>query len=244
MLLYIVRHGIPDYATDSLTAEGQAQAEALVGRLGHLPFTALYSSPLGRARATAAPTAERLGLPLGIEDWMSENLAWEAFHFTREDGKPDWVFRGAKHKTVGRADALTADPFSLGNYESDERARAHMARIRAGSDALLARHGFTRTGLGNGYAVSPCEIDRPRESEPRIAAFCHQGFSLHWLSHLLGIPVHLFTSAFDISHTGITVLHFPPAASGTAYPVCLMHSDLSHLFTAGEPLLYNHSLPL
>ena len=29
MLLYIIRHGSPDYTTDTLTEEGQKQAEAV-----------------------------------------------------------------------------------------------------------------------------------------------------------------------------------------------------------------------
>ena len=60
MLLYLVRHGIPNYATDSLTPDGALQAEAVGKRLAATGIDEIYSSPLGRARQTAEPTARLL----------------------------------------------------------------------------------------------------------------------------------------------------------------------------------------
>ena len=64
MLLYIVRHGIPNYETDSLTPDGQKQAEAVSRRLVQAGIDEIYSSPLGRAIQTAQPTAKKLGLEM------------------------------------------------------------------------------------------------------------------------------------------------------------------------------------
>ena len=50
MLLYIVRHGHPDYATDSLTERGWLQAEAVGKRLAATGIDQVYSSPMGRAK--------------------------------------------------------------------------------------------------------------------------------------------------------------------------------------------------
>src|SRR5258708_6636195 len=73
MQLYIVRHAEPDYANDSLTPAGQLEAEALAVRMTkHLRPEVLYSSPLGRARATMRPTAEAMGLQGTILDWAGE----------------------------------------------------------------------------------------------------------------------------------------------------------------------------
>ena len=69
MLLYVVRHGDPDYEHDSLTPLGQRQAEAVARRLAVNGLDRIYSSPLGRAVATAKPTSEILRLPIEIEDW-------------------------------------------------------------------------------------------------------------------------------------------------------------------------------
>lgn len=70
----LIRHGINDYVKAGklagrlpgvhLNAEGQAQATALAERLGSAGIAAIYSSPLERTRETAAPLAERLGLPV------------------------------------------------------------------------------------------------------------------------------------------------------------------------------------
>ena len=90
MRLYLVRHGDPDYATDSLTAHGRAQAAALAE---HLPAQVLsagfggakpgargepfrvFCSPLGRAAETCAPFAERVGAEVHTREWLQE-LRW------------------------------------------------------------------------------------------------------------------------------------------------------------------------
>lgn len=67
MQLVLVRHALPERVQDSdgpadppLTALGRKQADRLVDALG-ADVTALYASPLARARATAAPLAAALG---------------------------------------------------------------------------------------------------------------------------------------------------------------------------------------
>ena len=78
-ILYLIRHGETDAnvagawqgATDSpLNPRGEAQARALARRLakeGH-PITAIYTSPLQRARQTAEIIAQALGIPSVIPD--------------------------------------------------------------------------------------------------------------------------------------------------------------------------------
>lgn len=233
MLLYIVRHGIPDYATDSLTPDGQKQAEALARRLAPLGLDEIYTSPLGRARQTAQPTCDALGLTATVEPWMSENVAWHVFHGLRPDGTPNgWAF-WKKEAFLGCDERYEErDSFSSHLYADDELAREGAAALEAASREFLARQGYEWMGKGNGYRIT-------RENNKRIAAFCHQGFGLHWLSTLLQIPYHIFTASFDISHTGISILNFADSGSGVAYPVCLCLSDLSHLYGAGLPMKYH-----
>lgn len=237
MLLYIVRHGIPDYATDSLTPAGQAQAQAVARRLCLHGIDAIYSSPKGRARQTAQPTAEALGLPVQIEPFMSEDEAWNRFHCVRADGRGGWAF-WQREKILSTEDAYTDPrPFSRGLYQDDENAAAGFRALGEASDAFLARLGYTRTGEGNAYRVTD-------GNDRRIAAFCHQGFGLHWLAYLLHFPVSLFTASFDISHTGITVLRFQDEGNGQCYPMCLCLSDLSHIYGDGLPLRYHDQVDL
>ena len=61
MLLYIVRHGDPDYANDCLTERGKLQAEAVGRRIFDAGVNVIYSSPMGRARQTAAPACRLHG---------------------------------------------------------------------------------------------------------------------------------------------------------------------------------------
>jgi probable phosphoglycerate mutase len=77
----IVRHGETDWNVagrlqgwrDSpLTPAGRAQAQALAGRLAGEPIDALVASDLGRTRATAAPIAAALGLPVAPEPGLRE----------------------------------------------------------------------------------------------------------------------------------------------------------------------------
>ena len=43
MLLYIVRHGDPDYANDTLTERGKLQAEAVGKRIAHAKVDKIFS---------------------------------------------------------------------------------------------------------------------------------------------------------------------------------------------------------
>ena len=56
MRILIIRHGDPDYAIDGLTEKGKREVALLTERLAREELTAIYCSPLGRARATIAPT--------------------------------------------------------------------------------------------------------------------------------------------------------------------------------------------
>jgi probable phosphoglycerate mutase len=55
-----------------LNAAGVRQAQELARSLERLPIDAIYSSPLERARETAAPLAERLGLGVEISPALEE----------------------------------------------------------------------------------------------------------------------------------------------------------------------------
>lgn len=92
-LFLLIRHGENDYVKTGrmagrlpevhLNERGRQQALELAGALGGLPLTALYSSPLERARETAAPLAEKLGLQAqirpglietGVGDWAGQEI--------------------------------------------------------------------------------------------------------------------------------------------------------------------------
>ena len=78
----LIRHGINDMVGQKklagwlpgvhLNDEGRAQAEALAERLRDVPISAIYCSPLERTQETAAPLAERTGLPVQIREGLGE----------------------------------------------------------------------------------------------------------------------------------------------------------------------------
>ena len=61
MKLLLIRHGDPDYEHDDLTEVGRREAALLAERIAPMPIREYYVSPLGRAKATAAPTLAKAG---------------------------------------------------------------------------------------------------------------------------------------------------------------------------------------
>jgi 2,3-bisphosphoglycerate-dependent phosphoglycerate mutase len=80
--LYLVRHAdaLPDasevapggYDQQALSALGRQQAEALANRLRDVALAAIYTSPMGRAMQTAAPTAATHHLDVQPVDGLRE----------------------------------------------------------------------------------------------------------------------------------------------------------------------------
>jgi broad specificity phosphatase PhoE len=85
-VVHLLRHGEVDNPTGviygrlpgyHLSANGRAMAEAAADYFAERPVVALFSSPMERAQETARPVAERLGLPIVIDDRLIE--AWNHF---------------------------------------------------------------------------------------------------------------------------------------------------------------------
>lgn len=80
MEMILVRHGLPirkvsedgSPADPALSDEGRAQAAAAADWLAGERIDRLYASPLRRARETAMPLADRLGLEIEIEPRVAE----------------------------------------------------------------------------------------------------------------------------------------------------------------------------
>ena len=76
MELYLVRHcQATGQALDApLTPVGEAQAQRLADALGRRGVRRIVSSPFARARASVEPLAERLGLPIEVDDRLAERV--------------------------------------------------------------------------------------------------------------------------------------------------------------------------
>ena len=229
MLLYIIRHGDPIYETDTLTEKGKRQAEAVGRRLASRRFDRVYASANKRAQETAKPFCELTGLPLQIAPWTSESLAWRDLSVETDEGRT-WAFTSVPNTAFRREESLRAgdDWHRLPEFAAIDGPAAY-GRIIAASDEFLARQGYVREGRVY-RAVRP--------NDERVAVFCHQGFGLTWLSHLLQIPPQMFWASFDITHTGVTILQFKADKNGFAAPRCLCFSDMSHLYAERLPMVY------
>ena len=235
MLLYIIRHGDPDYANDCLTEKGKKQAEALGKRLSIQGFDEIYSSPMGRARQTAEPTCRLLGIDAVIENWMSEDMAWNDFSVVNEDGIRGWSFHCQNTELLKDFNSSNAAWYDLDVFSGCSKAKSGYNRISQASDDYLRRLGYMREG--NIYKIL-------NPSEKRVAAFCHQGFGTTWLSHVLSVPPHIFWAGFDITHSGISILEFKNNPDGYTAPKCLCMSDTSHIYKENLPLQYNNTIDI
>ncbi|MCA1669489.1 MAG: histidine phosphatase family protein [Thermomicrobia bacterium] len=113
----------------ALTTRGRQQATLLARALRPLPLRAIYSSPLARARDTAAAVAAETGLGVTICGELRENDygAWE--RLTRVEVSA----RDAVRLAAWEAGEDVAPP-------DGERLTDVQARVVACVDALVARH--------------------------------------------------------------------------------------------------------
>ena len=234
MLLYIVRHGHPDYATDSLTERGWLQAEAVGKRLAATGIDQVYASPMGRARQTAEPTCRLLDLPCQIEPWahevQDERLTEEPY------GKPISVtmVQNTYYRENGGIDLPYDRAYEAVGFRASGMKNA-LAYIEEGGRDFLERLGYKEE---NGvYRIL-------RANEDKVALFCHSIMARAWISTLLHIPIHLMWAGFHYTHTGVTVLEFRNNADGFTAPKCLCYSDMSHLYAHGPDMHYDLTGPL
>lgn len=235
MLLYIVRHGEPIYGPDTLTELGREQARAVADRFAIHGLDRIYSSPQGRARETAQPTADRLGLDVTILPWTRE--IWPELALPQPDGSlrfamglPGSCLRSEENHDLGEK------WHEMEVLKPIEAKKAYEKIVVENSDILLRSLGYEREREGV-YKIL-------HENNERIALFCHGGFTLTWLPHLLAIPPHLFWASFAVTHTGVTLIEFKDDGTGHACPKCLFFGDMAHILQSGLPYLYNNEMPV
>jgi broad specificity phosphatase PhoE len=78
-LIYLVQHGEKERGPGDpgLTALGREQSAVTARWFRRIEVTAVYSSPLRRARQTAAPIAATAGLAVRVDKRLRERVNWE-----------------------------------------------------------------------------------------------------------------------------------------------------------------------
>ena len=223
MRLYIIRHGDPDYDHDSLTPRGEAEAQALAAYVPRLRLTHLYSSPLGRAKATCAPCAECLGLPVEELPWIRELTG---IYYEVEGIGKCAPFALPGEVLYNETPTPRYDCWEQQKYFDDPRLLPLVCAMEQGSDALLARHGYVREGARY-RVIAP--------SEDRIAIFCHQGIGTTWLSSLLHLPYQAGWAGMWQACTAISEIILEQRSQRWAVPRLLQMGATPHLVLAGLP---------
>lgn len=137
-LVLLVRHGLtattgrvlPGRAPGlHLSDDGRRQADAVAGRLAALArVAAVYTSPLERARETAAPIARARRLALRVERGLLEPDAgdWTGQSLERVSRKPEWR-------------AVQRHPSGF-RFPGGESLAEMQARVVAALGRIVARH--------------------------------------------------------------------------------------------------------
>ena len=121
-----------------LSEAGQAQARTVADELGARPIRAVWSSPMQRARETAAPLAARLGLDVQVDGGLDEIDFgdWTGLRFEELHGRPEWV-------AWNRLRSCNGVPGGEHMLAAQTRAVAAVARVCRGApdgEAVVVSH--------------------------------------------------------------------------------------------------------
>lgn len=220
MMLYIIRHGEPDYVRDCLTEFGRLQAEAVGKRMAKVGLDRIYASPMGRAQETAAPACRLLGLECRTEEWAHEIGDERLTPFPDGKLKSVSLLQNTYFRENGNMDLGYDRAFECPGM-SDSQMKSAVSYLAENGREFLARLGYREE---NGVY----RIVRP--SEERVALFCHAAMGRAWLSVLLHIPINIMWASFAYELTGVTALEFKNNPDGFTAPECKCFSDCSHLY--------------
>lgn len=219
MHFYIVRHGAPDYKTDTLTETGKLQAQAVSERMAKVNPDLIFSSPLGRAVETSSYTAKRLNKEIIIADWANEIGARTEY--------PDGVSKTfcqvpanllciKENEKLNIKESLQLEVFT-------DRYRTEYKRISDGTDRLLSELGFVRNENGH-YDFTHHVCDK-------AVLFCHCIMMKAMLSHIFSIPPHKIISTVFPNFTSVTTIEFRETKD-TMPRLCTL-GEVGHLYEAG-----------
>lgn len=234
MLLFYVRHGDPIYNPDSLTPLGLLQADAVAKRLARYGIDKIYASSSNRAILTAKPTCNILGKEATILDWCNEGYVWNELTDINDEGNRSWCFAIQKYIeafSCSEVKALGENWHTHPAFEGTSFGEG-INRIKRETYAFLKELGFEYDSQ-KGMYKSSCQGNK------RVALFAHQGFGLAFLSAVSLIPYPSFSTCFDMTHTGVTVIDFPET-DGYVLPRILTLSNDSHIYNEGLPTKYNN----
>jgi len=218
MRIVFVRHGHPDYTTDTLTELGHRHAAAAAQRIKDEGITEIYASPMGRAQQTAQYTADLLGLSIHTLPFMRE------VRFRPLDDN-DTIDHKGNPWLILRDKVTAGEAIDNPNWqEEDPYCRsmlvASVETIVAGADEWLRELGYTREGQ---YYRCGAGTDKT------IALFSHGGSSVAVMARMFNIPYIQACSAITPNFTGVTVVTLPDREGELVNPRFEILNDARHI---------------
>ncbi|MCI7814614.1 MAG: histidine phosphatase family protein [Lachnospiraceae bacterium] len=228
MRMIFIRHGDPDYVKDSLTEKGWREAKLLAERVRKWEIEDIYCSPLGRAKATASCSLEKLGREATVYDWLQEFPA-KVFREDLGRMKVPWDLKPS-YWTKEEA-YYDKDLWTEADLMKTAPVREAYQTICEGIDGLLLKYGYERKDAY--YVRTHPEED---DQDKTIVFFCHLGVMLAIIGHLIGAAAPVLWHGFFVAPTSVTVLASEELNPGEAYFRCQVLGDTRHLYEGGEPI--------
>lgn len=251
MRIIFIRHGEPDYTTDTLTGNGVREADALVARTSQWNVEQFYVSPLGRAQLTAAPTLAARGQEAITLPWLREFNVRVVDPITQEPHCA-WDLMPQTYAV----DPVMYDPMEWIHsafYSQYPEVAEQWQLVREGIDGLLAQYGYIRNGAWYDFVdptghVNPAGIGdlmlhgthtyeiRDTDDERTIVMVCHMGITCVILGYLMGISPVILWHTTCIPTTGVTVINAEKRLDNVAHWRLQLLGDTRHLQEAGLPV--------
>ena len=220
MEIWIARHADPDYENDSITKKGEREAELLSDRLSKQEFSAVYCSPMGRAKKTASYTLDKINKEAEICDWLHEF-------------KGNVILNGEKTHCWDRYPEYWSAIEDYYSYEKwidvplmkTDNVKDEYEKVCKGTDELLKKHGYAHNGK---------MFDVVKPNNDKILLFCHFGVESVILSHIFGISPMPLWHNFAALPSSVTRIVTEEREQGRAAFRCLYFGDISHLYSGDE----------
>lgn len=267
MRLLFIRHGLPDYSTDTLTEKGRREAALLAKAIPSLHIDHCFVSPLGRAQETAAICTEALGMKPQTLDWLEEfdgpvdlNINPEllaAYPNVKPEplaGDPSQA-AGAAYGGAGERTGAAAPgkyrlrrPWDVGQkYYASHPELMDPFRWRESEIYLKSRMperydevtgAFDELLASHGYVHENGLYRVERESTETLAFFCHLGITCVLLSRIWSVSPFLLWQSFSPITSSVTELYTEEREPGAALFRATRIGDVSHLYAGNEPLAF------
>ncbi len=220
MEIVLVRHGEPEWVIDGLnidhprlTERGRRQAAHMAEALSTEHFGEIITSPLERARETAAPLYVRFGRDEVVDPWLREirGPVWQGTPREKADVAYSEERSRPSHMRWHGLAELGGEPN-----------REFIGRIREGCRGFLADRGI---------AIIPGDLPVWRIDDPsmRICLVAHAGTNSAIISYMLGLqPTPWEWDRFVLGHASITRLEALEMEDGFTFALTRL-ADVEHL---------------